>query len=262
MKNHFIISYSGNKREEVEIIYNNIKNYIDDKKIIIEPYCGTSAISYYISLKQPKKYKYILNDHNKYLMDLYKIMKDEEALKNFIDEINKRCWEDDEFINKETYLKIINENDVYGWFIKNKYYNRLPGLYPPPNKRQKKKFNIDDINKINIINFLRTEDVEFKDVEAIEIFKKYKNNEDVFFIFDPPYLIACNDFYSVEHNKRTNIYEYFYYNSSNNKNVCFVLEENWMTLLLFQKYKQIKYEKKYNGYSKKRVNHIIFINDY
>jgi len=140
MRNHFIIPYIGNKREEVETIYNNIKNYIDDKKIIIEPFCGTSAISYYISLKQPKKYKYILNDHDKNLMDLYKIMTDEEALKNFIDEINIRCWEDDNFIDKETYLNLINKDDVYGWFIKNKIYNRLPGLYPPPNKRIKKKW--------------------------------------------------------------------------------------------------------------------------
>ena len=46
MRNHFIIPYIGNKREEVETIYNNIKNYIDDKKIIIEPFCGTSAVSY------------------------------------------------------------------------------------------------------------------------------------------------------------------------------------------------------------------------
>ena len=130
MKNHFIIPYVGNKREEVEIIYENIKPYIDDKKIIIEPFCGSSSISYYISLQQPNKYKYILNDLDKNLIELYKIMKDEDKLKNFIDHINKLCFVNNKFIDKETYLNLIKKDDMYGWFIKHKFYKIMVGLYP------------------------------------------------------------------------------------------------------------------------------------
>ena len=42
MSGHFIIQWSGNKLHE----YKNFKDYIDlnDKKNIIEPFCGTSSI--------------------------------------------------------------------------------------------------------------------------------------------------------------------------------------------------------------------------
>ena len=62
MKNHFIFGYTGNKREEVEIIYKLLiehKLLNDDITTILEPYAGTCAISYYISLQHPLKYKYI-----------------------------------------------------------------------------------------------------------------------------------------------------------------------------------------------------------
>jgi len=113
-----------------------------------------------------------------------------------------------------------------------------------------------------ILNFLRTEDVEFKNIEAIDIYEQYKDNKDVFFIMDPPYIMTCNDFYIEEKKKRLNIYEYINYNHTNNKNICFVLENNWIINLLFDKYKKIPYDKKYNGYCKKKTKHIIFINDF
>ena len=259
MKNHFISSYVGNKREEVEVIYENIKDYINHKKIIIEPFCGTSAISYYISLQRPNKYKYILNDYDKNLIELYEIMKDEEKLKNFLDEIRSLCFIDDKIIDKETYLNLIKKDDVYAWFIKNKIYNLRPGLYP---SERKINFDVDKLKKTPILNFLRTEDVEFKNMEAINIYEQYKDYKDVFFIMDPPYIMACNDFYIEEKKKRLNIYEYINYNHTNNKNICFVLEDNWIINLLFAKYKRIQYEKKYNGYCKKKAKHIILINDF
>ena len=69
MKNHFIIPYFGNKRMEVENLYNVIKDKLDEVDIIIEPFCGSSAMSYYISTQHPKKIKYILNDNNKKLIE-------------------------------------------------------------------------------------------------------------------------------------------------------------------------------------------------
>ena len=65
MKNHFIIAYPGNKRQEVEIIYKNLD--FNNITTIIEPFCGSCALSYYISTIHPKKYKYILNDLDHYL---------------------------------------------------------------------------------------------------------------------------------------------------------------------------------------------------
>ena len=55
MKNHFFIPYSGNKREEVDKIYDLMKDNIKNDTIIIEPFCGTSALSFYIYGKRKRK---------------------------------------------------------------------------------------------------------------------------------------------------------------------------------------------------------------
>ena len=64
MKNHFIISYAGNKRQESNYIYEYIKDKLNDIEYIIEPFCGSSALSYYLSTLYPHRFKYILNDNN------------------------------------------------------------------------------------------------------------------------------------------------------------------------------------------------------
>ncbi len=49
MASHFIYSYSGNKRNEFKYIEKVIDN-IDAYDNIIEPFCGSSAISFNIWL--------------------------------------------------------------------------------------------------------------------------------------------------------------------------------------------------------------------
>ncbi len=46
MKNHFYIPYMGNKRQEVEQIYNSID--FNGITTVIEPYAGKSEMYYYI----------------------------------------------------------------------------------------------------------------------------------------------------------------------------------------------------------------------
>ena len=73
MKNHFFYPYVGNKREEVEHIYNLLDlNNIDT---IVEPFCGSCAVSYYLwTQNKDKKYKYILNDLDGNLINLLKVL--------------------------------------------------------------------------------------------------------------------------------------------------------------------------------------------
>ncbi len=116
MKQHFVMAYAGNKREEVEQIYDNIN--FTNINTIIEPYAGTCAISYYISTKQPKKFTYILNDLNNNMYKLYNILKDKEQIIKFEKDVNDIAKT---IINKDTYLNIINnKNCVVAWFIFNK----------------------------------------------------------------------------------------------------------------------------------------------
>ena len=258
MKNHFIFGYAGNKRMECEKIYNlfNEHKILENKEYIIEPFCGTSAISCYISMKHPKKYKYILNDNNENLIELYKILNDDEQLKIFIEKINNLCFNDknirdDKFINKDEYISIINNDDIYGWFITNKYYNIRPGLYPVNYKL--KKLNYEDIIKLGIVKFLKEEDIKFYNIDGIDIIKKYEGDKNLL-ILDPPYLHSTNSFYR---DPKLNIYEYLYFNNKI-KNIIAILNDFWVIDLLFRKYKKLSYEKIYQITKKKTIHNIYY----
>jgi site-specific DNA-adenine methylase len=181
MKNHFIIPYTGNKRREVEIIYKNLKLY--NITTIIEPFCGSCALSYYISTQQPNKFKYVLNDLDKYLIELINIMKHETQYKEFITKIINLCFEDDKFISKEKYNMITKRNDVIGYFISRKFYTIRCGLYPVAKINNKPEFYIKKLLDIPFLKFVRTEDITITNTDGIEIYNKYKcSKQNLYFL--------------------------------------------------------------------------------
>ena len=250
-KNHFFIPYAGNKRSEVERIYESIKDKIDDIEYIIEPFCGTSAFSYFMSLKHPKKFKYILNDNNNYLFDLYKTAQDDFKFKELILDINNKIID----INKEKYNILIKDKSLSSYVIKNTMYCIRPGLYPTTRKI---KTDYNYLLNTPIINFLRTEDITIYNDTAIKIFEMYNNNNKALIFLDPPYVQLNNDFYLESD---TNIYEYLYNNNINNMKsfIILVLEDNWIIKLLFKDHKFITYDKLYQA-SKKQTKHLIINN--
>jgi site-specific DNA-adenine methylase len=258
MKNHFIISYPGNKRDEVERIYNNLN--LDDITTICEPYCGTSALSFYVSLKHPKKFKYILNDNDKNLIELYNLMKNKKKLLAFIKKINKRCFDkNNNFISKEDYKTIIQEKTFESWFIGHKFYSIRHSLYPL--KDHKTPLNLETLEQIPIINFLRTEDIIIKNMDALDLIKEYQTKKDYFLFIDPPYIRTSYDFYSDQ--ASCSIYEYLYNNPITNFSCLCVLvvEDIWIIRLLFKSLedKFIKYNKLYQ-LTKKQTNHLLIKN--
>ena len=72
---HFIISYPGNKRKEYIYFRDNIN--LDGIKNIIEPFCGTSAISFNLWLEHGDKFNYYLNDNSNNLYNIYILMKED-----------------------------------------------------------------------------------------------------------------------------------------------------------------------------------------
>jgi site-specific DNA-adenine methylase len=248
MKNHFFFGYAGNKRNETEQNYNTLD--LTNIKTIIEPFCGTSAISFYISTKHPKQFNYILNDSNKLLIDLYKISIDDEALNNLINELN----EDYREMDKEKYLNIIKNDTIKAFIFKHKIYKIRPGLFPL------KKPNVDFnyLRASPIIQFLKTEKITLLNDDGYNVFKTYENNKESLIIVDPPYLDSCNDFYKLNPTL-INIYEYLSLNSIKwfqSKIVC-ILESNWIIRLLFKDYDFINYDKTYEMSKKKTIHSII-----
>lgn len=257
MKNHFYISYFGNKRNEAESFY----NLIDFKGIdtIVEPFCGTSAISYYISTKK-QGLKYILNDNDEYLKMMFDILRDDEKINEFENMINSIK---PTIMNKEAYQKYLKDNkdnkNIYAWFIKHFYYTIRPGIYPL--RDEKTVFNKKiDLKSCPIYEFYNNNDVEFYDEDAIDIYEKYNNKKNCLIFLDPPYIDTCNDSYEKAN---LNIYEYLYYNKFNKckAKIYLILEDNWIIKLIFNNFIIEENNKTYQT-NKKKTKHLTIYNKY
>lgn len=249
--NHFFIAYPGNKRQELPLIYKELD--FSGIKNIIEPFCGSCAFSFYISKNQPGKYNYILNDKNEYLKQMYEIMTDENKINDFENMINNELHN---LVNKENYNKFCKRNDIYGWFIKNKYYKLRPGLF-----HMQDKLKPIDLRKTQIYEFYNNENIEFLNEDGLDIYKKYSSNDENMIFLDPPYINRCNSFYS---NQIVEIYEYLYKNDIRklNSKIYLILENNWIIQLLFDGYDKIEYDKKYTIHFSKntKTKHVFITN--
>ena len=252
-QNHFVIGYAVNKRKEVEVIYNMIESKINENSIIVEPFCGTSAFSYYIYTKnKDKNLKYILNDNCKNIYELYNICKDNNKLTelyNKLIEIHK------ETTNKPDYLKVCKkarEGDLTSWIYINKIYSIRAGLYPIGKIFTEKSF--DSFKKAPIIDFLQNANITISNIDGLDIYEEYKNNEKAIIFIDPPYIQSCNTFYN---SPKGNIYEYLYFNDIDKEKaiILLCLENIWIIQLLFKDKKSITYNKTYE-LSKKKTEHI------
>ena len=261
MKNHYFTAYVGNKRKEIKDILPFID--LDNITTILEPFAGSSAMSYYISTQYPNKFKYILNDNDKINYDLFNISRDTERTEDFNNNINKiidefNTYTDD--VNRKIFYNSIDSKTLEGYIFKNKYYAIRHGLYP---------MMISRVNKIKpyklqdypVYDFYNNENIVYENMDGVEFINKYNENDDKLFLLDPPYLASCNDFYN---NKDVNIYEWVFNNKtllldSKNK-ILFILENMWIIKLLLSDFKILfEYDKTYD-LSKKKTTHIIYSN--
>ena len=254
-KNHFMISYAGNKRTECENIYNSIKDKLEDIEYIVEPFCGSCAFSVYMSLKHPKKFKYVINDNNKMMIDFIKLTKDNEKFTKFVEDLKKLY----DKTNKENYQELVKKSndDLMAFVYIHKIYALRAGLFPTTKLIKKEIF--DKMLNCSFVNFINSENVTITNKEAVEVYEQYKQNDKALLFLDPPYLKACNDFYN---DAKLNIYEYLYHNDINNEQskIILCLEKNWIINLLFMNKRIIEYNKKYQP-SKKDTTHLIILNN-
>jgi site-specific DNA-adenine methylase len=237
-------------------IYSKIEPVLDEIKTIIEPFCGSSAVSFYISTKHPKRFRYILNDIDPSLTELYKIMQSdvkpfEKEINLLIDEFN--TFKDD-IKRKEWYNQLKKSTSIYSYLFTNKYFNLRSCLYPTFDRLKSiKPFKFSDYP---IYRFLQEEDVTILSKEGINIIQEY-DYKDHLIILDPPYISTCNSFYI---GKDMNIYEYLLNNREFNSKLIIILEDIWMVNLIFKDYLRSKTYKKSYNLSQKKTNHVIFSN--
>ncbi len=270
MKNHFFFPYAGNKRQEVEHIYQNIN--FQNIDTIVEPFCGSCALSYYIwSQNKTKNYKYVLNDLDSNLIELLRLVRDDKY-KQIEDEVNKKreeilSYEDDIIEAKKIYLEYIKQKDVKGYVLGNKYYCLRSGMFPLSEFYKFSK--VLDLSSAPIFDFLKNADIEIYNEDANKIIDKYDNKK-TFIFLDPPYIASCNNFYSTDTGDNiNNIYEMLSSKGLKNFN-CKILichENNWLFKLIFKDYLdgEKEYKKQYEtslhrGKGKKTTTHIVVKN--
>jgi site-specific DNA-adenine methylase len=226
---------------------------LDDIETIVEPFCGSAAISYKLYLDHPNKFNYVLNDNSPDLIRLYNLIKTQDV-NIFVQEINNFKAT---ITNKEEYMTMCKKKDktIYEWFIMHRYYNLRAGLYD--SNMHKKEYNLNK-EQLKFIKFIKDPRVQITCDNWQTSFDQYKDNEHALIMMDPPYLQSCNDFYE---DARVNVYEHLYYNriESFKSQITLILEKNWIINLLFQNNFKFTYEKMYQP-TKKKTQHYIITN--
>jgi len=258
-KNHFLYSYAGNKRQEAETLINLIN--FDNIKNIIEPFCGSSAISFTIWKKYKNDFNYYLNDNDEELINIYKLLKKETA-EHIEEEVNKIK---NKISNKEEWNNLLNEyketKNIYLFIFITKYSTMSRfGFYPL--KMPKTPFKILDETK-NFIEFIKSPNVIISNNDYMDIFDKFKDDDTTIFLFDPPYLVSNNIFYNLGiKEQKLNIYEYFFSNKieSFKSHIYLILEHVWIIKALYRDSKILSTYGKHYEVSKKNTEHVIIYN--
>ena len=243
MRNHYYSPYVGNKRSEIKSIIPVIK--LDNITTIIEPFAGSSAMSYYISTLYPKRFKYILNDNDKINYELFNISRDPERTQRFNENINKIIDEWNTYTEdapRKIFYDSLDTNEIEAYIFKTKYTIFRIGMYPSITQKLKRKRFINvkpyKLQDYLVYAFFNNEDTTYENIDAVDFINKHNKDEGKLFLLDPPYLASCNVFYN---NFNMNIYEWIINNKSillDSKNqFVFILEKIQAVQQLFKDFK-------------------------
>lgn len=259
-KNHFIFSYTGNKRNEII----DVMPYIDfnDKKNIIDCFCGSSAMSYHIWKQYGNQFNYYLNDLDNKLIDIYNLLKNVsiEEIESNVNKVKNKfvSYTDDKERKAFFDNEIKKSSNIYDYIFNKKYSTLRCDLCPPLKRLPKGNFVISNECR-QFISFLKCPNVYITCNNWLDVYNQFKDDDKNIILLDPPYIMSCNHHYEKQD---CSIYEYLYNNNiSNNKaNIYLLLEDMWIIRLLFQNNKILyEYDKRYEC-SKKKTKHILISN--
>ena len=191
----------GNKRNELKLLLPIIEPHLDEDSIFVEPFCGSSIVSFNIYIKQICKKQHIkthINDIDEFRIKFYNNMNKEK-------ERQKLYKLEQEILNKgeKFYYSIVREGDdeYLKYIISRRIHSFRNGLFPTT-----KKIILHEISP-NWKSFFKDSIITNKDYKVI--FEKYKDNEKAFLYLDPPYMdsynAGYNSFQGATHDKEFNI---------------------------------------------------------
>lgn len=246
MKNHFVMSYVGNKRNELDFL-DNIN--LDNIKYCVEPFCGSCAFSFKFWLKtknneQYKNVQYILNDIDTNLIRLLEAIRDEKkegTYEKLLADLEKAM----KTITKQKYYQIslkqrrLDKTDysLIDFLIFNKCFNIRPGTFNLETDFKTKSGDIIEKMKFApIVDFLKNANIIILNTNACNIFNEYSSLEGCLMYLDPPYCLGYNDLYAEA--KIEKIYTELFNDEIKKKpaTILFHHENNFIGRLLGEKY--------------------------
>lgn len=268
------VKWAGGKRQ----ILDKLLNYVPDEyNTYYEPFIGGGALLFELSPK-----KAVINDSNEELMNVYKILCDEEKFKKLCNTLNSyEMKHSEEFYyeirNKDRNSTLYNRLSDYTKAARTIYLNKacFNGLYRVNSKNQfnvpygkKLKINTyDGENLIAVSNYLSMNDIKICCDDYESVVKSATKGD--FIYFDPPYdsdTTTFNSYTKEGFNKseQKRLAEVF---KQLDKKGCFVMLSNHNTLLVQSLYKDyyinyIEAKRNINANGKKRgkVEEVIITN--
>ena len=245
-----LFPYFGNKDNEMEEIYANLPD-MNSVSVIIEPFCGSFALTRYLLLHYPYK-SFICNDNDEMLIKTYKALQYDDTLSELLE-----FFKTFEVRDKKHYDEFKKENSIRSFLFTHMIYKIRPGLYD----RNKNKFNEKDLNKL--IHFNKNyKYILFKHGDAQDIIENYKYYNNVFMFLDPPFLLTSNLY---NKGAMSEFYFIFLKDVNNIKApILGVCGDHLLTLTFYEYYNiKIKFKTKINYLGNKSKSHEnIYVSNY
>ena len=180
----------GNKKNELKLLLPIIEPQITTSTIFIEPFCGSSIVSFNVFKKINKNIDFHINDLDELRIKFLKNMTIEEERQKLY-KLEKEILEK----GQDFYYSIVRgkDDEFLKYVISKRIHNFRNGLYPTT-----KKIILREISD-NWKEFLNKSNITNEDY--LNIIEKYKDNEHAFLYLDPPYLDSYNSGYGTYQNK-------------------------------------------------------------
>lgn len=243
------IKIQGKKTKLVPNIIENVN--LNDNTIWIEPFLGSGEVLFNVNPS-----KAVVSDNNRLIIDFYqKIQKKEitsELVRCFLEEHGRKLQE----LGEEYYYKMRDTfnktlDPLYFLFLNRSCFNGMirfnsKNEFNVPFCKKENRFAkayitkiVNQVKKIEEIILSHGNNWEFICCDWKDTFNKYKNNNDAFFYFDPPYINRYSDYFNkweekenddffttIKKNKINFILSNWYSNSYRNNEVIINTFEN------------------------------------
>lgn len=238
----------GNKTNDIKFFKDRLPT---DCKIVVEPFCGTCAISKYMS-NIYNDLQYHLNDLDE---NIFLILNDIDGYIEFKKDTNNKYKD-----------FVLNDDDTKYKYIRWKTYvenidNKFTKIFVQENFIKGSMFRCSNVNPDPKDILLYNTAIK-TNKDYIDIMEQYEDDKDAFLFIDPPYLFSDNSGYVPQKDDTDSTYIIVYLSQFLMRCKCkimIIINDLKILRHLFGDYVKGDYSRTYQ-LSKKKASHLIITN--